>query len=599
MDKIQLLQSNPYFQGIQAEKLAQFVDQARIFRLHYGDVLVRQGEEGDKAFVVLDGRLRATFLTAGKKTKIIGEVSSGEIVGESAVLLGKPRGATLTALRESLLLEINKQELLDLVGNKQDALLQFTREIVTRTQPTFAYERQVRSVLIFPVTRDVNTAAFANQLAESIQKFKPAKVVTDKRFSHETGISLEGAELNPLTVSPELSRMEEFNEVCLYPSEGTFDNWARICAARVDAVLFVADSRHFSAPYEAEQQLVKFLNSHNQASVELVLIHPSTISRPENTARWLAGRELTRHHHFVENDPKSYAKIARFQTGNAVGLALSGGGFKSSMQAGILHAMQEAEIPLDMVGGSSGGAFAGAVFAGQPDLNKVPALVAEGMEKFNKVMKLTVPVVSLFTGKKLTHGFMDFFGDTGIEDLWTNYFCISLSLVTGEINVHDRGPIWEGVRASSSVMGLFPPVVKNKDCLVDGGFINPCPTDLLEERGAGKIIVVSAFGKAGLEVDAEYPPSVSGWNLLWKKLNPFFKQKIKPGMGGSIVQSMLMASTYLLDNIFDHTKVDLFIEPDVSEYSAQDKDAVQKMYEVGYEYGRKRVDEWKAQLGDI
>lgn len=51
-------------------------------------------------------------------------------------------------------------------------------------------------------------------------------------------------------------------------------------------------------------------------------------------------------------------------------------------------------------------------------------------------------------------------GDTRIEDLWINDFAISANPTTTEMVVHDRGPIWDAVRARISLPEILPPFVR-------------------------------------------------------------------------------------------------------------------------------------------
>lgn len=602
MNTATLLRSIPFFSHIPQDQMTRLTAQTKLIQLACGDPLMRQGELEGHAYVLLDGRLQTTVRSALGKEVVIGEISSGEIVGETAALLEQPRSATVKAMRDSVLLQVDRSDLLALIRGNDEALLAFSRMMVRRAQPTFAHHSAVKSILLFPITPRFPLERLAMELAAAIENTCTVAVVDRATFVSESGLELgfdEGGE-NSMEMAPAigqgLAKLEAGQAFTIYVADGGWDAWARACSGRVDRIILLAMADDHLPQGPSERALATAVEKTNHVKTELILVHKVGAPAPSHTQRWLADRDIFRHHHVEEDSKADIQRLVRFLTGQSIGLALSGGGFKSSMQAGIMHAMVESGIPLDILGGSSGGAFAGAVFANRPPLHKIPALVAEGMERFRKVAKLTFPMVSLYTGSKITQGFKDFFGETDLEDLWINYFCLSLSLISGDLIVHRRGPLWEAVRASASVMGLFPPVMTNGDVLVDGGFINPCPTDVLHRLGAGKIIVVSAFGKAGISTKGDFPPSISGWSLLLRSLNPFNRQKIAPKIGTSIVQSMLFASTYLLSNVFDKSRIDLFIEPDMSKYSAQDQDAVQKMYEIGYEYGTRHSAEWKATL---
>ncbi len=598
MDTYILLRSNPYFRHSSEEQLDEFLKKAQVRNLACGETLLKQNESGNNAYILLDGRLRSFRTRYDGKEQVIGEITRGEIVGETAAFLDQPRTATVVAIRNSVLLEVDRNDLINLIQSHKSSLTDFTRNIVKRSQPTFAHHNEVRSVLLFPISPGIRIHDFSRQFLECLEKYRSVRCWSAKSFMEATGIDTEvRGDSDHSEIQAKLLELETECEMTVLSSDGNWDLWTKACAYRADSIVLLARHTDFHPPTKAELRMWDEINKANQVRVELVLLHPSAERLPERSRQWLENRKIFRHHHLVEGDSSTTATLARFLTGNAIGFALSGGGFKSALQAGILHAMAEGGIPMDIIGGSSGGAFAGAIFANRPPLKEIPDVVTKSMNRFRKVARLTFPIVSLYSGKGITQAMLDFFGNQQLEDLWTNYFCTSLSLKSGALIVHRKGAVWEAVRASSSVMGLLPPVITNDDVLVDGGFINPCPTDVLHQIGAGKVVVVSAFGKAGLKETGNFPPSVSGWNLLARYINPFYKKKISPKIGSSILQSMLFASTYLLSNVFQQSAIDLLIEPDVSQFSPQDNNAVTKMYESGYEFGIRNLSKWKLTLG--
>ena len=597
-DIVQVLTSISYFQHLSHTDLKDLIKQAELLQLACGDILIKQDEVSDKAYILLDGRLKTTIKSFDGRETQIGEIGQGEMVGETGVLLNQKRSATVTALRDCMLMVLTREALIDAIKFQNESITAFTQTVLDRSKPTFAYKRQIASILVFPISHGVHIQSFCRQLSQALAAETQTKFLSKEIFVEETGQPCCNETLSARkALNAKLAVYESQHPVMVYMSEGKWDAWTQGCASRVDKVILVGRAGQSEGIGREEQQLLQSLQQKNQAKNELVLIHSDRNQLPKGTSQWTSIRPITRHHHLVEGDQADFQKLARFITGKAIGLALSGGGFKATLQGGIIQAMLEGGIPLDIIGGSSGGAFSGAYFAKNPPLEETYQALRESIQRFKKSMKLTLPIVSLYSGKNFTKVFQDMMGETEIEDLWTNFFCLSLSLVSGQIIVHQEGKLWEATRASSAVMGLVPPVIKDGDCLVDGGFINPCPTDILHRLGAGKIIVLSAFGKAGIELNSSFSPSISGWQILRRILNPFSKQKTGPNMGTNIVQSMLMASTHLLNHTFDKSKIDLLIQPDVSSYRPQDKSAMNEMYEHGYNYGQQHLSKWKSALG--
>ncbi|MEZ4887078.1 MAG: patatin-like phospholipase family protein [Chitinophagales bacterium] len=591
MNTLEVLRNIPYFKNLSLEAFEELHQKADIINLQCGKSLLSQGDTGDDIYVLLDGRLRAIRESKGSKV-ILGEISRGEIVGEMATLLGEKRNATIIAIRNSVLLKLKGADFTALLQQQQTSINQLIRTVVDRTKKTFVPKQKIISVAVVPLADNLNLEHFLPQLTQELQKYASTKLVSDASLqkTHPDIFKDENR------VSSLLAKYEDEYDFLLYQTDSTWNDWTKHCVSRADKILIVANSKQSPEIGEFEAELLQTLQKTNQASWELILLHDSKAQKPKDTRFWLEKRNIARHYHIVPNDLKDIQRLSRFLTGNTIGVALSGGGFRAVSQAGILHAIMESGIPIDIIGGSSGGAFIGGGYACVDKPEDIPQIIQKGDALFKDSKVLTFPIVSLFSGKHFTNGMKGFFKDFRIEDLWIDYFCISLSLVSGKLIIHEEGPLWKTVRASTSVMGILPPVIENGECLVDGGLINSCPTNILVQKGAGKVIVINASTQSGIKVDNEFPPTISGWSLLARKLNPFNKKKIGPTILTNITQSMYMASNHLQDRVYADSNIDLFIVPPISEADSMTLDASVQLYEEGYQYGLSQVDNWKQQL---
>ncbi len=64
-----------------------------------------------------------------------------------------------------------------------------------------------------------------------------------------------------------------------------------------------------------------------------------------------------------------------------------------------------------------------------------------------------------------------------------SFFCMTTNMTRGEPTVHQEGLLWKLVRASMTIVGLIPPVYENGELLIDGGYLNNMPVDVM--RGLG------------------------------------------------------------------------------------------------------------------
>src|SRR6185503_4480969 len=94
----------------------------------------------------------------------------------------------------------------------------------------------------------------------------------------------------------------------------------------------------------------------------------------------------------------------------------------------------------------------------------------------------TVPLLSILDTRRLDAALVALGEQRDIEDLWVPYFAVSTNLTSMAGEVHERGPLWQATRASSSMPMVFPPVFRNGDVLVDGGLLDNLPVTIMRER---------------------------------------------------------------------------------------------------------------------
>lgn len=112
---------------------------------------------------------------------------------------------------------------------------------------------------------------------------------------------------------------------------------------------------------------------------------------------------------------------------------------------------------------------------------------------------LTLPILSIFSGKVFSSTIRKCLGLHDIRDCWINFFCISCSVsspyTSDTIRVHRKGMAWKYVRASMTVVGYLPPMYDQGELLVDGGYVNNLPSDEMQKLGCHTIIGVDVEDK--------------------------------------------------------------------------------------------------------
>ena len=157
-----------------------------------------------------------------------------------------------------------------------------------------------------------------------------------------------------------------------------------------------------------------------------------------------------------------------------VGIALGAGSAAALAEIGALEVIARAGIPIHCVAGTSAGAIVGAAFAG----GNLSALRAglEGLSR-GRVLRLFDPIwprEGLLQGRRALEFIRPYLGET-IEEMKLPYAAIATELRSGDEVLLTRGSVYDAVRASIAIPGIFTPWRVGGRLLVDGGLVNPVP----------------------------------------------------------------------------------------------------------------------------
>ena len=205
---------------------------------------------------------------------------------------------------------------------------------------------------------------------------------------------------------------------------------------------------------------------------------------------WLRHFPVRFHCHLRLRSDTDMARLARYVTGRGLGLVLSGGGARGFAHIGVIKALRQARIPIDLVGGTSMGAIIAAGVALEWDDKEMYERMHAGFVRSNPLDDYAFPLVALTKGRKVERRLRRHFADARVEDLWRPYFAVASNLSNGEVTVMRNGVLWRALRASIAIPGLLPPVIENDDVLADGGLMNNLPCDVMDAMRRGPVIGV-------------------------------------------------------------------------------------------------------------
>jgi predicted acylesterase/phospholipase RssA/CRP-like cAMP-binding protein len=494
-------------QGMSAELRTAFLERLQMESLVSGATLMAAGQEGEALYLIVSGRVRVVD-AAGQR---IAELGKGDTVGETSLMTGEQRSATVVAVRDSLVARLDRAGFGELIAAYPlETMAVFTRQMAERSRVAAAgrahAERPPVAMAMVGLTEGVEVAAFSERFGRALEVFGPVL-----RLSKETGVSRGGATESRLVEW--LNDQENSYRHVLYEADGEVA-WKGRCIRQADRIYLIADAKQepAAAAERLRGLLPQELMSGSAKEFELVLLQDAATKQPEKTAEWRAAFPQVRGHHHVRMQRQDdFERLARGANGRLVGLTLGGGFALGIAHVGVIRALRELKVPIDCVGGTSMGAVIAAEcameFAFEPMLDVIVNGCASSLKG-----DYTLPVVAFLSGAKLGRTLGAYLENLDVEDFWLPYFSISASLRNASMRVHDRGDALRSVLASCRAPGMFPPLPWGDDLLVDGGLVNNIPADVMRAFvPGGTVFAVDVSPSEGIAGEAGDGLAVSGW----------------------------------------------------------------------------------------
>jgi predicted acylesterase/phospholipase RssA len=584
------LETIPFFASLDEATRLQLAQQLEPVHAAAGEVVIAQDDAGDGLFVLLSGRLRVS-VAAGGTDRVLHDLTRGAVAGKIALLSERPRSATVRAVRDSDLLLLRVSAFNALVERTPGLLGQVARLLVDRllavdrpqSPPTGS-----RTIAVAPAGRNAPPAAeLAAQLtarlarAGSVLRLDPGVV--------EEHLGAGAAQRRPgdpgrNELTGWLHAVERGHDHVVYQTDTEDTAWSRLCLSQSDVVLLTGDATGDSRLGAVESRAL----ATPSLRCELVLVHPSG---PSDTSRWLEGRPVADFHHLRGGHPEDAARLARMVTGTACGVVLGGGGPRGFAHLGALRALEEAGVPIDVVGGTSIGAVMGALCAqGLSDEQRVERAVT-AFTRSGRLVRLTLPLVALSSGRRVDRLLAEHLGPACIEDLPRRFFCVSANLTRAEEVVHERGVLWRAVRASLSLPGIFPPVYADGDLLVDGAALDNVPVEVMRARiGSGPVVAIDLNPEVEPVTAAPFGPGLSGWRVLGRRLNPLAPPQPMPSVIDILSRSTGLSGVRHRRAALTGNRADLLLRPPLPAIGALDFKAGAALIEVGYRHAAEALE---------
>ncbi len=526
------------FAQLDAAEMTELAARFETRSLKRGETVIRQGEPADALYIVVSGRFSVT--RTGRRTPIA-EIGPDQPIGEIGFITHTDnRTATVTAMRDSIVLRLDRKDFEQLTRKYPMIWRSLAMTLAGRLAATTAAapappDPRPRTITIIRAGDSPQPMAFYLKMATIFEASGKTLVLDSQSAPDEVKV---GAKIESAAATRALNALEAGADYVLFLADPEPTAWSEKVIRHADLVLAVGEHDCNHEINGLEKLAAKFLATD---AARLVLLHPRR-ERVSGTSRWLAGRSVAMHHHVAMNDPKDFARLFRFISGQARGLVACGGGALCATHIGIYRALVEQGYEFDIMGGTSAGSAMVAAFALGNSPDEIDHAVHDIFVANRAMKRYTLPRYSLLDHAHFDAQLRRYFGGIDIEDLWLPFYAVSTNLSSYKLHVHRLGDLWTAVRASASIPVLLPPIYTSEgEMLVDGALLDNVPIGAMHDLKSGPNVVVSFLLPEMERFNVDYDSLPSRSALMRSAINPLRRVALPeaPGLATVLMRSLM------------------------------------------------------------
>lgn len=581
MDVTDLIADTPMFSALTSAEQRALAALAEPFSLRSGQCLYQEGSAPEYLYLLVSGRLRVSRQDQG----LLAYVGRLELVGEVGAITGDTHSTDVHAVRDSRLLRFPRTELMALLGRSAPTLMALTQQTLRRIARGRDRQRKASTashgtIALLAVSPGVDLQELAMALLERWSGWPQARLVTARHVDAELGAGAALADDNgDDRLGAWLHALESRHRYVIYAADNGDNAWAQRCLRHADRALMVVEA---GAEPRTPEALARMPEAALRPPVEMVFLRANGDPSP-HTRAWLEATSARAHYFVHPWSPRDLNALASQVSGRGIGLVLGGGGARGFAHIGMIRALEQLHIPVDIMGGTSMGAFISALLACGYDSVEIEHIARETFVNNNYLNDYTVPRVSLIQGRRFLGRLEEIFGERRIEDLRRSYYCISTSLTTGSGVIHNHGSLAAWVGTSMAIPGIAPPISYRGELLCDGGVVDNLPTVAMQVLERGTIIACSVSTQGDIRAPGPEQDLPDPLAVLQKQ-----NRELAPGF-----REILMRTATLTADTVIHREAaavaDILVNMPVAGYSLFDWKQIDALIELGYQHGLREL----------
>ncbi|MDA0989931.1 MAG: patatin-like phospholipase family protein [Verrucomicrobia bacterium] len=547
-----LLRVHPLFASLSTRALNRLLANATSQEYAKGSVVVRERDPGDALFVVISGRCQSIAMLPDGTEQLIDVFVPGDTFGERPLLARDRHWTTIRVITDCVLLRIAASDVLHAIEQNSRLEKELDRRVhrqirglrqkrdperLGRVAAFAAVSTSARGSIVahntaWAVRQQTGRTVLVVELVKgagkpSLSDWRHAHELSADELRHMSQVRQEDSGLWELTLQVDGREDESTCVATLLSVLARHVRYVLVHAGPdvpgrvVQEVLIQSDLPYVLLTQRPDDiyrsnLLVRHFRDHPAAGlsqpIPMVILEHDEHAQPYESLDRQIGVSV---HGFIHglsqasDDTKGHYHSSPGGRFNAhirhlaneigrrrIGLALSAGGAKSLAHIGVIQVLEENNIDVDVIAGTSMGALCGALWAHGVD-GKAMEQLARRNESPWGLWKLIDPVFpprrGFIRGNQVRRVVQSVIGDAHFSDLERQLRVVATNLETLERVVFDSGEVAPVVHASMAMPGIVVPVDLNGQTLVDGGVADPLPVGVLMEMGVERIIAVNTI----------------------------------------------------------------------------------------------------------
>jgi predicted acylesterase/phospholipase RssA/CRP-like cAMP-binding protein len=566
-DVVPLLKVHEYFRGLSDEALEEVVRHARVSHHAAGAVVHEANAALTTVGFVLRGRLKAVRVDPRGTESLFRMIERGEQFGMMVGALSDPVPVRVVALEPATVLRLDYERAMEMTLAHTDLRRLWLRAYAgSRRKHYFGAATRRAPMMLALIHESAATRRVAERLIDRLRELGEQLAV----FSDSDGwrgaqgvrfrsLHVEGRMLEPEVIRRQVTEWQDATRI-------VFDVHADLHPERAGQLMGLVDRAVFFLPAAAGDAAVRSLRAldvpargwRDKISVAWLLEDGTPVAPAVPDLRDFTGNDFK----IADAPPRSpwgralaggLERLVHDLRGVRIGVALGGGAARGMSHLGVLKALEQDGIVVDMVAGTSVGAMTGIVYASGLDYDYSANQFATDLRPswvFRQLPQGNYWYL-LYKYRRGHFGPMlrKYLHDWRLEQLAVPALATTVDLVGGRSVVRERGDAVHAILESINLPVLSVPICREGQALIDGGLVNNLPADLLVAMGCNAVIAVSVTAKmekafCGITPETRTPPGK------------------KPSVLQTLLRSLLVQHHSL--NALGVQPADVVIEPDVT-----------------------------------